>query len=420
MRDYRDELQAAHVRIQQLEEDAEEAERILRERRPPPKWKGAMLGLGVAIGLAVGASGIAIFGRWLDRVVDTTPPQPLPPSPPPPPAEARLEAMHRVPELVDVDGDGTADLVELFVGVSDDHLRVRAIDGATWKTLWTAGPYDAPASMAQTSAQHMAIVRDRAVVADGLGRVHVLALANGKELTTHYVPQSVESCIAETAGTQAGPRGSDGSFRIKNLEARPTEVLVPTREARGAGKIIDVIGGGERDAPDPSWCFAAEIGTPGVGCARDDSDECARYLDPPMHVADFQPYQTWFESDKRVTVGNGGSHDAIGWMKGASHVTWQHSLIVQGDEAMGYTKNAIGDGRFVSAYSTNDGHGHVVARAVQSGDVSWQMTLSGPDTDPYPVAMGVTKGRVLLVTRSGALFVLDATSGAQLFTMGGH
>jgi hypothetical protein len=216
MRQYRDELDAAHRRIEQLQANADEAERILRESRPHPRWKAATLGLGLAIGLSIGSAVFAAFGGWLDRTVDPEPvPAPIVTAPEPyvPPAEP-LESTRRIPELVDVDGDGVLDIVATLVGKNDHELRVRAIDGETFKTLWTAGPYPGTSAAPTTAALSMVVVGDRVVVADAGGTIHVLARANGAELTTYAIPLGGETCFAPNAGVQVG--ASDRRARARS------------------------------------------------------------------------------------------------------------------------------------------------------------------------------------------------------------
>jgi outer membrane protein assembly factor BamB len=118
-----------------------------------------------------------------------------------------------------------------------------------------------------------------------------------------------------------------------------------------------------------------------------------------------------------VTVGNGGATVAVGWSTGAKTTSWRHSLAAEGDEIEGYTKNTIGDGRFVTAYENDHGKGRVIARSLENGEIAWQTTLSEDDRDPYPVEMGMTRGRVMIVTRDGMLHVLDAANGAGLHHM---
>jgi hypothetical protein len=425
MREYRDELVTAHRRIEQLEgdikqlqEDAEDVERILRDARPRSRWKAGMLGVGIAIGLTVGSATFAIFGRWLDETIDTKPLPPIQtvaPAPTAPPQEP-LVASRRVPDLSDVDGDGVPDLITTFVGRNDGHLRVMAIDGATFKTLWTAGPFTGASAAPGSAGPHLVVIGDRVVVADATGTLHVLARANGVELTTYVIPLGGETCFAPNAGVQVGQSDAQGAFRVGNVKASATEVLATSRQ-KGESKIIDVVSGGVRAAPEQSWCFVTEIGTPGGGCARDDSDDCARYTDPPMRVPDFNAYMTWYEGKHRVFVGNGGSSVALGWTMGAATTSWRHGLAAEGEEIQGYTKNTIGQGSFVTAYENDRGKGRVIARSVESGEVAWQSTLADDDRDPYPVEMGMSRGRVMLVTRSGTLHVLDAATGTELHHM---
>jgi hypothetical protein len=183
---------------------------------------------------------------------------------------------------------------------------------------------------------------------------------------------------------------------------------------KGESKIIDVVSGRVRAAPENAWCFVTEIGTPGGGCARDESDDCSRYSNPTMRVPDFNPYLTFYEGARRVSVGNSGSSVAVGWSKGASATSWRHVLAADGEESQGYTKNTIGDGRFVTAYETDKGKGRVIARDVETGEMRWLMTLANDDRDPYPIDMGLSHGRVLVITRDNMLHVLDAASGAEL------
>lgn len=186
--EYRDTLAAAQRRIEQLETELQ----LARQGIVPPKPNRGPAFSGF-VAVLVGVTSLAACGGVVEsvrlRLVGR--PRPTPVSVTSVPAST----VHGVtfytagdshPELVDVDGDGTKEIVSLFWGGAQDRpLHVGALDRNTLKAKWMAGPYPSQWSGPHT---HLAITGSRLVVTDSREAIHVLDLKTGEETLTAPLP----------------------------------------------------------------------------------------------------------------------------------------------------------------------------------------------------------------------------------------
>ena len=115
------------------------------------------------------------------------------------------------PYAIDVDGDGTADMVGMFAGEpSGIHLGAfRPQDG---KLIWRAGPFDVPRTPTGLQSP-FAVQGDRIAVTVKGGKVHVLQVKDGKEVGTVQIPNGRGLlCASEEP---SGPLGAPTTFADK-------------------------------------------------------------------------------------------------------------------------------------------------------------------------------------------------------------
>src|SRR5580765_133408 len=154
------ELQAARARIRELE--ARLAERASRADSAGVAW--LLVGC-FAVMLVAGAGGAFAFA-WV-RARPPRPPPAMPTPPPPSPAPARLGASWYPqaggPSFVDIDGDGTNELIGLAWEAGHDAapLHVIALDRRSYSPRWHAGPYP---SQWSSDLTHLTVIGDRVVV----------------------------------------------------------------------------------------------------------------------------------------------------------------------------------------------------------------------------------------------------------------
>ena len=410
--EYRDPLETAHHRIEQLEREA-------KERDPAAGTPFPGQAFAVAFVIAIGMVGIGGFfalsihteNMHATRAVTEAPPEPVAPP------EHLVPAPWRVPSLVDVNGDGAADIVGVFTSAHDGMIRVAALDGKSFEPLWTIGPF--PASLSDGMAvpwTSYVIASNRIAVTNG-GDLVVYGLADGRFQTTFGGDPAPEICLASAAGIQRGKKSADGAFAIGEISAAPTEVLV-ARQAPHASLIVDVATGASRAPGNETWCYSTKTAS-GRGCLKKGDDDCARFADPPFATPGYRPYMMFEEKGRRISIGNDGGGEVLGFAAGDTKAAWQKSLVLDGDGHFeGYMVHAIDDGRFFSVYSVGSrGDARVAARSVATGEELWRAVLH-TDADSYPVAIGADQGRVLVLTRARTLNVLDAATGKVLAHFG--
>lgn len=323
------------------------------------------------------------------------------------PKEPLGPAALRAPAIIaPLDGRPLPSYVTLLED-SERRRRLAMFDAKDGHVRWMTEPLDKGATFV--------VVPNRIAVATS-HQVQLYDLREGRFLTSFSADPAAEICLARTAGLRRGPKAADGSFYVGNLEADPNEILVIG--PKGTTTILNTETGAHRDPPNEVWCFSNEVVAQGQGCPRTDSDDCARYTDPPFKTPGFQSFQTFFEGTQRVSIGGSGTIDAIGFAKGAHAPAWSSKLTSRAHaEAKGYVHSGIGEGRFYSAYQEDERHGWVVARDLLTGEELWSTELY-PDGDPYPVAMSTTQGILIVQTRMRTLNVLDAKTGALLHYRG--
>jgi hypothetical protein len=405
MSEYRNDLDAAHRRIALLEEALG-----IRPRRPPARGRRALVGSLIALtgmgffvavaGFVTGRCGPAKY-RAQDPVIAV-------------PVVAATEPPHlgaswytqagSLPTMVDVDGDGTKDLVGLFWKSNQDEtpLYAAAIDGKTFAVKWSAGPYKSQWASTRT---HFAVVGRRMVLTDSRDRIITLDLATGAEIA-----------VAEmTGGARDTCPFTDGTSRVLLRPALPS--------AAQPDRVLDV----ERSA------FVPLVGHPSCtaryeSCAdATDARPCEQWgvlVGAPKEAqtsSSFYVTHTLQDGALAVSIGNPATsptgHDeprAVAFMKGSKTVLWKGSLVVEGDEVhYGGAQSELRDGNLVTFYQANSGPFKLVSRSGLTGAQRWTATIPDSAEGSYAAAFGIDGNRVLVVMNH-SVHVYDAETGEHL------
>jgi hypothetical protein len=405
MSEYRNDLDAAHRRIALLEEALG-----IRPRRPPARGHRALVGSLIALtgmGFFVAVAGV-VTGRCgpskyrAQEPVITTPVA-LPAEAPHLGASWYTQAS-TLPTMVDVDGDGTRDLVGLFWKSNQDEtpLYAAAIDGKTFAVKWSAGPYKSQWASTRT---HFAVVGRRMVLTDSRDRILTLDLATGAEVGVSSLAGGARETCPFT----------DGPSRVLIMPALPS--------AAQPNRVLDV----ERNA------FVPLVGPPSC---RDRYESCADATDArpcqqwggwvgapkeALTSSSFYVTHTLQDGALAVAIGNPGTspsgHDeprAVAFMKGAKTAAWKGSLLIDGDEVhYGGAQSELRDGNLVTFYQANSGPFKLVSRSGLNGTQRWTAVIPDSAEGSYAAAFGVDGNRVLVVMNH-TVHVYDAETGEHL------
>lgn len=408
MSEYRDDLGAAHRRIALLEEQLGMRAPALPARRtgiPLVAWLIAASGITLFVGVFGAVTGL--FGLGRPARVE---PGPLPAAVVAETAPPRLQAswytqVGVLPTLVDVDGDGTKDLVGLFWRSGQDAtpLYAAAVDGKTFHVKWSAGPY--PSQWSSTRS-HLAVVGNKVVVTDSHGMLHVLELASGHELAEQNVEGGVtEVCARGDGSARAIVRGVNGTTAESRLFDVDTTTFAPLPEGVSCQPRYEVCAPSKPGGPS---CFVyGAVPRAPKGATSSSSFYVARTLrEGTLAVA----------LGTKPATANAGREEAfaVGFSANAGVSTWRQPLVVEGDEMhLGAAQSELRGNTFVTFYPTKAGPFRLVARHPASGAIQWSELVPGSHEGSYAAAFGIESDRVLVVMNQ-TLHVFDAATGAHL------
>jgi len=363
---YRDELAAAHRRIEQLETVLG-----IREKPPrPPRRKliwpamGAVL-LWLAAGgiFFVGCVGVGIASLFDSKSPETYAPSTAPKANVDPPAKHIWASWYPqsgvLPAVTDVDDDGVEDIVGLFwrAGKDDQPLYAAAIDGKTFGVKWSAGPYPAQWNGTRT---HLVVVGRNVVVTDSQDGVHVLALADGSEVAH----RNVEGGIVEAC---ARPN-NDGVLVRTGNDALWARLEVPTGELR------------ERYEGGTAYCPFRDRGLTG------------------------DVFVTTTANDTIVARERGKPKTAL----------WTSPAVLEGDAVhYGGYENEVRGSTLVTTYQLKNGSRRIVARDVRTGREKWHAAVPHSAEGSYMSSWGIEDHFVFVVINQ-TLHVFDVTTGEYI------
>ncbi len=412
MSEYRDELAAAHARIQQLEEE------LGRRPRPfkpsPAPWLVAVL---VALGFVGSCAGVSFVAlrRGTERV-ETARVVAAPPDTAGPAANriyaSWYPATRVTPEVVDVNGDGDPELVGLFWRAGDDAraLYAAAFSVKSRTLLWSAGPFPSQWSSTRT---HFAVAGDRLVVTDSQEHVRVLALATGRELSTQtLVGGATAACVLP---------GAKGRVLLRERS------YLADSEGPAA---IDVATGAIEEAPQDARCpYRAEpaCDEKGARTAATAGDvacvSTGEVKGPKPKTPKATAWGTYSFGDRDLAIGRVGDGVravpfAWAWERGKKTPAWEAVLTVGGEAPHpGFSpETVLRGGRLVTLYQKRTGKLALTARDVTAGAEVWSHELEGTAEGSHVTAFDV-KGGYALVAVNQTVHVLDASNGMFLLAL---
>lgn len=391
-REYRDELRSAHERIARLEEE------LARERAPKaPRDRGWLVGLAIGGFLLVaffGAFAFVFVRAWSAPHPIAAPVTVAPVETSVPKVSARYYAQREMPLRADVDGDGKKELVGLFwSGTSQQEpLWVAALDPVTFEPKWATGPYRAQWAGTRT---HLALAGEFVLLSDSQETLHVLALADGKELSHESLPGGVtQMCPSLEGANHVRVRVGDG--------IAPADVRIFDVKSRALTKARD-------DLPCGGFVPTCDDRNQDVCEGRGRGE-----LPPPAERTD--AFGTIFGSgERRVAIGydRDGALPMIGWRRGAKSLDWRSAdVVLTGDvRHFGAVRNKVGHGRLASLYQLKSGPFRLVVRDMETGKELGKAMVPRSMEGSYLDAFGVD-GDDVIVAIDQALVVFDARDGS--------
>ncbi len=190
MREYRDDLAAAQARIAVLE-GMVEATAAPRSPAQPASGTGVARAILLVAGTLVFAYLVALGPGLFSTPARSELTNP----------SSEYSMTSELPTLLDVDGDGTRDVVTLLWRLTPEgtQLYVAAIDGKTFRPQWMAGPY--PNQM-QDSRTHLVVAGTKVIVTDTEENLRVLDLDTGHQISNWKIDGKLtEVCAFRDGGT---------------------------------------------------------------------------------------------------------------------------------------------------------------------------------------------------------------------------
>jgi hypothetical protein len=305
----------------------------------------------------------------------------------------------RAPSFVDIDGDGTHEIVGLAWDAGHDAaaLHVVALDRTTYKVRWHAGPYTSQSS----ALTHLMIVDSRAVVVDSQGTVRILELINGREAARTTFPRGPVEEVC---------RVNDGTERVLLNDGRnwyDTQV-----------QLLDV--GTGAITPNAAHASCA-LGKEEAPCDATVSAPCM--LMSPSASAGGSG-ETLAHGDDRVTVSPSPGDECrlvgAGFSNRSRTKRWELPLAAPGDtphahSACGVT--GLGNGGVFHVYQTSTGQLRMTGRSASNGAQTFAVDL--PETGEGSVVSSVSvNGDEVFVVVNQSLRIFDAKNGTAIRTIG--
>jgi hypothetical protein len=400
------ELAHAHRRIAELE-------RAIAVEEAGPPGSNRLLGILSAGSLAVTLVGAVLFvlsyaherGRARDVARDEALAPPAPLGVAPALEIAWDSAIGKGPLFVDVNGDGTDDVVGYFWDAAhvDHAVWLVALDGKDLAPVWRAGPY---VGRPHEASSAVARVGDRLVFAESQGGVHVVDRAMGKPVTDWATGADVTFICAADDRTSGDSSSGRVVVGVRGGEARVLDLAKGRFEEGRAGATCardpDVLAACNRGGPRP--CFGDRLGE-------------------SRHVRDAR----LFYEGNVVSVGVGSglrSPDAgpleraptfgYGVRVPGGKVLWEGTLGAPGDRFHLGGDRADFDGTvFALGYQVTGGAFRIAVRRAETGELVWARDVRGSGERSRMAWLGIHKGSVYADV-DGALLAFDLADGREI------
>ncbi|WP_223637882.1 hypothetical protein [Corallococcus sp. EGB] len=384
----------------------------------PAGLQATMIVVGVAALVVLGMSGAAV--AFLTGAPAERPPRPQPPPPPvvtrpvpppviphppePAPAPERLQWADRAPTFVDVNGDGTEDLIGHVSrhegGPSFSHV-IAAFDGRTFQKLWESLPSEGPDASRVTKV----IAQNGRLVMSEQRAVDLLELETGKRLGRAPLSDSPRRlCI---------PPGDTTSVWVEVVDHQ--HLIFDTRTAT------------TKPAPRaPKGCATPPLSPQTCNMSRppEHPTTCERSSYPPSDIRGFSTKYLYRSNGYTLSLGTrwpGTQVPLVALYAPGNRKPLWHGVVAERDalelrdrapEVGEITQDAV-----YVVYELEKGGPRLIRRDLRTGAVAWDVALPGSGPFSELTALWVREGRVY-VPQWGRLDVLDAATGQRIGAVG--
>jgi hypothetical protein len=422
MSEYRSALLAAERRLEQLEADlatrapvASPCERRVLPSRLVPLFFGVLLST-ILLGL-VGAAWRSFLPVSIIQL-------------PEPPARRELEQPrgglrwfdqhHWIegggPAFADVDAD-TREVLGLAWDrrVDADGLYAVALDRETLGLRWKAGPFAGVWPPGTVELHHLVVFRDRVIVTDARGGVHVLSARTGEVLLERTLSRAIESaCVSE----DGAPRlfFANDSYWRPSYPGDTGSGYFPWELNAAARMSFDPMTGKTGAAPRGLGCPLQPTYCSHYAHARPDLVDRCRDLyeakEMPSFDPEFSAHEVWRSGDDRVTVGSSGQTPAlVGWTKKDKKLRWHVAPISLGSyDSQRPSLSGIGDVYFAHLYRDLQNRLALAVFDLPTGTRHFDTEVPGSGVGSEIVSVTVD-GADVFVGVDDELLVFDARSG---------
>ncbi len=403
MADYRNDLEAAHRKIAELERELHAPPPLPRPPRAQRSLPPMVFGVVTAV-LVLGATLAVLLARMpssLRRHKDAVPVEVVTPT-----LHVRwTSALGRAPAFADVDGDGTDEMIAILWNDArrDLPMWVAAIDTTSFAPKWRAGPFPGQEGDYATKGVVMkSKVANVVLLTESQGNVHAIDIATGGRVGDFAVGAPVTGiCIADDASGRASlARGFSGEHVTLDLRTRELAAARTPKPEFACDGARGALG----------FCGDAKVARP-----------CISYA----HVrgrTSFDPFTTFEGTEVVLTSGLAKQRaDATALERPAPYgvgadartkgVRWEGPLSLPADRVhLGGDRSDFDGVHFVIGYQLVSGTFRVVARDVTSGAVTWSTDFPGSREGSVLYSL-VIEGNLVFVDIDGELEVFRLADG---------
>jgi hypothetical protein len=377
-------------------------------RKPQPSSSGGV-GVVAVLGIVAAVGGVVAYGVSQNKATAT----------PEHEHDIDWDSAGDPPTFVDVNGDGTEDFLgsywkpEKGEARGDHSVKLGAFDGASHNSLWIAGPFGR--STSAKGVVHFGVANRRVALADLAAVVHILDVANGKEVSTVKLPDRARAACA--------------------IPNRP-EVWFDVLGDKSV--TIDVMRAVATPALRPAACPEAPPGSCQLHRGR---STCLPATRAPA-VAGFRADRVLAEGTNAVAIGVGDPNPGLAGAKAKTGPTVTAPLLVGFDVTTGavHWQSGIGtstqsssssttpltapssvaeisSGRIYTQYELKNGSWRLASFDLKTGQQLWDVKVLGNKHGDEARAMVLSSSRVYLA-HGDWLDLFDLKTGQQLGNFG--